>query len=50
LTSSDQRASEVPPPAASLFAIYERTLDEIDRIIDNIDSEQARTRNILGGE
>lgn len=36
------------PPAGSLFVIYERTLDEIDRIIDNIESEQARTRNILG--
>ncbi len=36
------------PPAASLFVIYERTLDEIDRIIDNIENEQARTRNILG--
>lgn len=46
--SLGQRASEVPPPAASLFVIYERTLDEIDRIIDNIESEQARTRNILG--
>lgn len=35
-------------PAASLFVIYERTLDEIDRIIDNIEGEQARTRSILG--
>lgn len=36
------------PPAASLFVVYERALDEIDRIVDNIESEQARTRNILG--
>lgn len=35
-------------PAASLFVIYDRTLDEIFRIIDNIENEQARTRTILG--
>lgn len=40
--------AENPPPATSLFVLYERTLDEFDRIIDNIESEQARTRNILG--
>lgn len=45
-----QIGAKAPPdtPASSLFVIYERTLDEIDRIIDNIENEQARARNILG--
>lgn len=47
--SASSTANKAPPdtPASSLFVIYERTLDEIDRIIDNIENEQARTRNIL---
>lgn len=37
-----------PMPAETIFELYANAIDEIDRIIDNVVSDQARARAALG--